>query len=104
MASPLEAWRDTLKELGVMGLVRPEAAEAPAIQVLPATDRKPEPLTPRLEARGPAPAPKPAALPAKPVDQPYAPPSDPAGCPPDATVQGAASLADLEAAIQGCLK
>ena len=96
MATPLEAWRDTLKELGVMGLVRPEAIEVPAPQPLPAPPRR-ESRPPAAEAQRPAPT-------AKPVDQPYAPPSDPIGCPPEAAVAGAASLADLEAAIQGCLK
>ena len=95
MATPLEAWRDTLKELGVMGLVRPEAAEVPAPQPLPAP-------SPRMEPKAPAPPPpKPLS---RPVDLAYAPPTDPVGCPPEAAVAGAASLADLEAAIQGCLK
>ncbi len=98
MATPLEAWRDTLKELGVMGLVRPEGMEAPPSQPLPAA-------LPRPEARGPLPG----ARPPSPVEAlkataPYTPPSDPIGCPPDAAVAGAASLKDLEGAIKGCLK
>jgi len=93
MATPLEAWRDTLKELGVMGLVRPEVVEAVPVQILPrpeARDLRPEP-----EPRKPVVAGREAV---------YAPPTDPIGCPPDAVVAKSASLADLEAAIRGCLK
>jgi uracil-DNA glycosylase family 4 len=93
MATPLEAWRDTLKELGVMGLVRPEVTEPLPAQILP-----------RQGTRGPRPEPelrKPVASSREPV---YAPPADPAGCPPEAIVAASTSLADLEAAIRGCLK
>ena len=48
-------------------------------------------------------APRPEARSLKP-EAPYAPPTDPIGCPPEAAVAGAGSLADLQAAIQGCLK
>jgi DNA polymerase len=93
MATPLDAWRETLKDLGVMGLVRPEAAEVPAPQALPALKQGfPPPLARAPES--PMATPPPA----------YAPPADPAGCPTEAAVAGAATLADLEAAIQGCLK
>lgn len=100
MATPLEAWRDTLKELGVMGFVRPEEVEVPSVQLLPEEGRRPEaggwrPATPKPEARGPRPE-----TPSKP----YFPPSDPTGCPPESAVNGAATLGDLEVAIQGCLK
>ena len=92
MATPLEAWRDTLKELGVMGLVRPEAVEVPAPQAFQAGGRGLGPGGPTPDARRPTP------------DAPaYAPPTDPIGCPPEAVVAGASSLADLEAAIRGCL-
>ncbi len=87
-ASPLEAWRDTLQELGVVGLVR-EPRPAPE-----------EPAAPAPARREPAAAPRPA--PAPPAA--YVPPSDPAGCPPQAAVTGAADLAALERAIEGCLK
>ena len=90
MATPLDAWRDTLKDLGVMGLVRPEAMETPAPQALPVAPPKPEARSLRPEA--------------KPAAAVYAPPTDPIGCPPEAAVAGASNLADLEAAIQGCLK
>ncbi len=100
MATPLEAWRDTLRELGVMGLVRPEVVEVPSVQPLPEEGRRPEtggwrPAPPRPEARGPRPE-TPSTT--------YLPPSDPTGCPPASAVTGATTLADLETAIQGCLK
>lgn len=91
MDSPLQAWRDTLEELGVMGLVRePVAAPAPV----------PEPVPARPAARPaptrPTPQPRPAAAA-------YLPPSDPVGCPPPEAVAAAATLSDLEQAIRGCL-
>ena len=93
MATPLEAWRDTLKELGVMGLVRPEMTEPVPVQALPEPVRRQAEAPPaRPEARSP----KPEAH--------YAPPTDPTGCPPDTLVTASGSLADLEAAIRGCLK
>lgn len=106
MATPLEAWRDTLRDLGVMGLVRPEVVEAPVSQGLPDGGRG-------LETGAPAPSQRPApAKPAKeapkqvppPAAGPYVPPTDPVGCPPPEAVAGAATLAALEAAIRGCLK
>ncbi|MBS1784920.1 MAG: uracil-DNA glycosylase [Acidobacteria bacterium] len=80
-----------------MGLVRPETGEAPSVQALPEEGRRPEaggwkPAPPKPEAGSPRP------------EAPYAPPSDPFGCPPEAAVSGAATLADLGSAIQGCLK
>lgn len=93
MENPLQAWRDTLEELGVMGFVRePEAAPGPSVQA-PRSGARPE---------GPPPAPRPAPRPA-PAPAAYAPPSDPTGCPPPERVAGAASLAELERGIQGCL-
>lgn len=99
MATPLEAWRDTLKELGVMGLVRPEMVEPALAQPLPAAPaRKPEAGS-RPGIPGDA-----RVAGGKPELQAYAPPDDPAACPPEPVVAGAGSLAELEAAIQGCLK
>ncbi len=94
MPTPLEAWRDTLKELGVMGLVRPEPSEPKPVQLL----QEPSPRQATPPKAGPAPAIGPES-PAR-----YTPPTDPIGCPPDAAVAGSGSLTDLEAAIQGCLK
>lgn len=89
MATPLEAWRDTLKDLGVMGLVRPEIVEPPSQQALTAAQPKSAP--PKVETGSRKP------------EAGYAPPADPIGCPPEAAVAGSSSLADLEAAIRGCL-
>ncbi|MFN8011059.1 MAG: uracil-DNA glycosylase [Holophagaceae bacterium] len=107
MHDPRQAWRDTLKELGVMGLVpeapptgAPEArpareAEHPPARRPPLPDARPRPP----EDRPPAVAPRPRG----PIAAPYAPPADPAACPGPETVAGATTLAELEARIQGCL-
>ncbi len=87
-ATPLQAWRDTLQELGVLGLVREAQPQAPPAVQPPAR---------KVEARPALPPPKPAGVA-------YAPPTDPLGCPPDAAVAGAADLAALAQAIQGCLR
>lgn len=93
----LLAWKDTLADLGVMGLVRPEAPEPPPMA----------PEAPRVVAAprptSPVPAPPPRPAPARPVPTAYVRPTDPVGCPPEAAVIGAATLKDLEQAIQGCL-
>ncbi|WP_243302987.1 uracil-DNA glycosylase [Geothrix oryzisoli] len=94
MDSPLQAWRDTLEELGVMGLVREPVATAPEADLPPAAARPP--ARPAVAAR-PAPRAAPAPAPT------YVPPADPRGCPPPGVVAAAATLADLEQAIQGCL-
>ncbi|GLH67235.1 uracil-DNA glycosylase [Geothrix edaphica] len=93
MDEPLRAWRDTLEDLGVMGLVREPVAAAPE-PTLPAAAR-PAPRPTPAPRPGPAPAPAPAAA--------YAKPTDAIGCPPPGAVAAAATLADLERAIQGCL-
>lgn len=102
MDHPLQAWRDTLEDLGVMGLVRePLAVPEPA----PAAPG-PRPVDPRS---APRPASNPAAqrsIPSRPSSAPptaYVRPTDPIGCPPPEAVAAAASLADLERAVQGCL-
>lgn len=89
--SPLEAWRDTLQELGVMGLVREPPPPA-------------EPAAAPPPRRAEAPRPTPPSRPAAPVPARYEPPTDAEGCPPPGAVAGAASLAELERTIQGCLK
>ncbi|MFN7959498.1 MAG: uracil-DNA glycosylase [Holophagaceae bacterium] len=92
MEHPLQAWRDTLEELGVMGLVREP------VQAIPiATSIAPAPPPGRAPAVRPAPAPATRSAAA------YAPPTDPIGCPPPEGVAQAASLQDLQQAIQGCL-
>ncbi len=74
-----------------MGLVREPvmAALAPAL---------PAPI-PRLAPAPPRSAPRPAPIPTAA----YTPPTDPAGCPPPEAVAAAATLPELEKAIQGCL-
>lgn len=90
-ASPLEAWRDTLRELGVVGLVReprPLAEQAP-IPPRQSAPPRPEPISPS----------RPSARIAT-----YSAPTDAIGCPPPEAIAGAANLQALEQAIQGCLK
>ncbi len=92
MEHPLQAWRDTLEDLGVMGLVRepvaPALAPAAALPVV-------APPT-RLPAARPAQEPLAAR-------RAYVPPADPVGCPAPEVVAAAATLAELQQAIQGCL-
>ncbi len=78
-----------------MGLVREPVqavSEPPATH--PALVAAPTPVRPPA-ARPVAPAPRTAAA--------YVPPTDPVGCPPPEAVVGAASLLELQQAIQGCL-
>ena len=101
MAEPLKPWRDTLEDLGVMGLVReegPAEVQAPVQKAfMPKTAPPPaRPASPQAPA--PAPVARPAAAPLA-----WSAPTDPVGCPPPERVAGAESLADLEQAIQGCL-
>lgn len=92
MEHPLQAWRDTLEDLGVMGLVR-----EPLASVLEPTVAPPAVASPvRHTAARPAPVPLAAR-------QAYAPPTDPVGCPTPEAVSAAATLSDLQRAIQGCL-
>lgn len=88
MDTELKAWRDTLEDLGVLGLVR-EAVPVAA--------------TPEASPAPPQPVPTPSRAPARAAGAPYTRPTDPVGCPPAEQVAGAASLADLQQAIQGCL-
>ncbi len=87
MEHPLQAWRDTLRELGVVGLVREPRLEPAAPQAAPQPVHRVVPE-----------APLPPAMPKA-----YAPPTGPVACPPAAAVQAAATLADLQRAIEGCL-
>ena len=88
MEQPLQAWRDTLEDLGVMGLVREPLAPAAALPILAPPTRLPD-------AR---PAQEPLA-----ARQAYVPPTDPVGCPAPEVVAAAASLEYLHRTIQGCL-
>jgi len=91
MEHPLQAWRDTLADLGVLGLVR-TPVQTPEVQ----SSQVSQP-TLRPQAGRPS-----TPVPVR-VATTYAPPTDPVGCPPAAVIQTAASLADLQQAIQGCL-
>jgi len=93
MEHSLQVWRDTLEELGVLGLVR-EPAPAPK-EAAPSHPSKGLPDGP--------PDPRPARRPPPGQAPRYAPPSDPVSCPTAGTVAAAASLPDLCQAIQGCL-
>ena len=83
MEHPLQAWRDTLRELGVVGLVR---------------ESLPEPVAPPAFRRAAPEAPPPPAAAAA-----YAAPAGPVACPPVAAVQAATTLADLQRTLEGCL-
>jgi DNA polymerase len=90
MIGPFHPWRDTLHDLGVMGLIpvpgrREPLPEKPVQPIL--TQSAPEVI--HEKTRTPAP-PAPA-------------PSGPEAFPPPERVAAAATLADLEAGIQGCL-
>ncbi len=92
------AWKDTLGDLGVMGLIRPEA------RVLAAPPPPPSAPAPRPAPPPPArPTPR-AVAPERPQPSAYAPPTDSVGCPTEGAVAGANTLKELEQAIQGCLK
>lgn len=89
MDNELRAWRDTLEDLGVLGLVREPVAEPIQPVAAPASARPAAASPPVRPVRATAPA--------------YVCPTDPIGCPPAERVSGATSLADLQEAIQGCL-
>lgn len=99
----LQPWRETLEDLGLLGLVReaPPAVEPPRTGPVPAARPRP------AESR---PAPAPAATPAAgapaagtPAAAIYHPPTDPVGRPPAEALAACASLEDLRRAVQGCL-
>ena len=87
MDSPLRAWRDTLVDLGVMGLIRQAPPALPTPQAAAAPQQRPP-------VGHPQPTPAAAA---------YVVPTDAIGCPSPETLAAAGSLAELQQAIQGCL-
>ena len=98
MDDPLQVWCETLKDLGIMGLVR-----EPPLPVAGRAEDHAEQASEPLPRRSP-PAPRPA--PPLPMATPravYVPPTDPVGCPPVEILAACDTLADLETAIQGCL-
>ena len=109
MIGPLHPWRDTLHDLGVMGLIPPPVPRE-AIQEQPPRpilhQSVPEVHKEKTSINTPLPPPPvPKSLPPPPAIQLVATPSptDPVAFPPPERVAGATSLADLEAGIQGCL-
>ncbi len=102
MDEPLRAWRDTLEDLGVMGLVREPVEPAPAQPQAAMPSAAPPARS--LPARSTAsPEAKRAPRPVPPAPSAYAPPTDPIGCPPPEAVAAADDLTALQQAIQGCL-
>jgi uracil-DNA glycosylase len=93
MTHPLVAWRDTLEELGVMGLVR-----EPAPPVRQSAPR----LNPVLSSE-PLQAPRSRPPLAPPPLAAYTPPSDSVGCPTPEIVAASSSLQELCRATQNCL-
>jgi len=89
MTGHLHQWRDTLQYLGVMGLIPPpyQPEALPETPSLPREDILPQRL--ELEKTSKA-MPPPRSR-------------DPRAFPPAGAVAGAATLAELEACIQGCL-
>jgi len=112
MTGPFRSWRDALHDLGVMGLVPGsgsgeivlEKQHSPILtQSLPEVEQEKistAPAVPDALAAAPPPA---AADPPAPAPAPVAAPPDPVAFPPPERVAGAASLADLEAGVRGCL-
>ena len=91
MEHPLQPWRDTLEDLGVMGLVRePRQTAAVEPEATPAAPTREASVPRRHPASTPAPSP-------------YVPPADPTACPSPAAVAAQTTLAGLEATIAGCL-
>jgi DNA polymerase len=125
MLEPFRSWRDTLQDLGVMGLVPEPGAREAAVekQRPPILDQSPLHMEQEktsgkelgkgnLTAGAARPAPEPRrsrpeavreAPAAHPAPAPGPDPDDPIAFPPPGKVAGATSLAELEAAACGCL-
>lgn len=94
LPNPLKPWADTLRELGVMGLIREPMLEAPTSQA------KAQPRTPKTPDPVLAPRPSSPRVVAAPS---YIPPMDPIGSPRPEVWAAAPSLEALANCIQGCL-
>jgi len=87
MVGLFHPWRDTLQDLGVMGLIpAPGPREPPAEKPVRPIVAQSTPEVIQEKSRTPSPD-----------------PADPVAFPPPDRVAAAATLADLEAGIQGCL-
>jgi DNA polymerase len=93
MEHPLQAWRDTLEELGVMGLVREPSAPAQEVPT----------ARPVVTSAIAPPAARPTPILPTVTTAAYVSPTDPIGCPSPGIVAVSATLSDLHQAIQGCL-
>lgn len=91
--NPLKPWADTLRELGVMGLVRETVAELA---------RVPVPVVPRSPRAAAAPRMTSPPAPHGVVPSSYIPPTDPLGNPPSEVWTAALSLEALAGCLQGC--
>ncbi len=99
--NPLKPWADTLRELGVMGLVLESVAEAAPTHaaVRPIESHAPAPPAAARQVHGVA---KPAQI--RSAQAPgYLPPDDPVGNPPSEVWASAPDLLSLANCIQGCL-
>ena len=122
MTGLFQPWRDTLQDLGVMGLVPVPGTPAlePAAPVEPIVAQlgipvgmeksrvQPEPPRPMPSTPTPAPsanraAPAPSRPAPTPAPAPAPAPDDPVAYPPPERVAAACTLAELEAGIHGCL-
>lgn len=99
--NPLKPWADTLRELGVMGLVRDLVVKAPPAQT---TAELVAPQVPSLSFTRKQAAVETQSAMAR-VTQPsiYIPPTDAVGNPPGEVWSAAKDLASLAACIQGCM-
>lgn len=100
-ANPFKPWADTLRELGVMGLVRDSIPIAPPTLALPRPTGAPSPHRPVVPRPPPEPARPTRTKPAPALG--YAPPDDPIGNPPSERWASAMDLDSLAGCIQGCL-
>ena len=100
MTGLLHSWRDTLQDLGVMGLVPVPEAPAPVaeFQAVPIVAQLTSPVV-MEKTSTPHFTPKPAPPPPAPGPD----PSDPVAYPPAERVASACTLAELEQTTRGCL-
>jgi DNA polymerase len=102
MNGPLHHWRDTLQDLGVIGLI-PVPAQPEAVAAIAPPAILPQSARPVAQEKTSVPSPQPVVpVPAPAALRPGPDRSDPVAFPPPERVAAAASLAELEAVTQGC--